>query len=377
MSEPSRLWADVAVLAVDRLSTTVEGMHQAIARPWFRLAGPAGTQLGSLYANATAGAYRGVRAIARGAGQVHELAQREPMKQPSRRSDTVQAAANALWGDELERRGSSMAIGMAVRSRDGAAVTLDSGSLSAVFPAASGRLVVLLHGLGQTERCFGGSDTSSGLAGSIESSLSTPVLVRYNSGRSVAANGRALADLLAELIVHWPVPVSEIALVGYSMGGLVARAAIDAGLAAGGRWVGDVRHVVTIAAPHAGSPIEKVVEMTARSLMVAPQTKPLAGFLGSRSAGIQDLHSGVDLPPSFDGIEHHVIAAVVTSSAESPIGSVIGDLVVRPASAVGRVKLLVDDQAVIGGRRHFDILDDPSMVDRVLGWIDPARAGRD
>ena len=58
------------------------------------------------------------------------------------------------------------------------------------------------------------------------------------------------------------------------------------------------------------------------------------------------------------------------------MGSVVGDLVVRPASAFGRVKLLVDNQATIGGRRHFDILDDPSLVDRILGWIEPGRAGR-
>ena len=374
MSEPTQPWGDLAVLAVDRVSVTVEGMHQAIAGPWFRLAGPAGSRLGELYADVVAGVYGSVRMISRGVGGVSNAVQSDPTNQPARGSDAVQAFANAVWGDELERRRSSMAIDMAVRSRDGAAVPLDSGSLSAAFPAASGRVVVLLHGLGQTERCFEGSDTSTGLAGAIESSLSTPVLVRYNSGLSVAVNGRELAGLLGEMMEHWPVPVSEIALVGFSMGGLVARAAIDAGLAGGDRWIDVVRHVVTIAAPHAGSPIEKAVEVTALSLMVAPQTKPLAGFLRSRSAGIRDLHSGVDLPPSFEGIEHHVIAAVVTSKSESRVGAVVGDLVVRPSSAMGRVKLFVDNQAVIGGRRHFDILDDPALIDRVVGWIEPARA---
>ena len=311
--------------------------------------------------------------VARGAGRVSNILQSQSTTQPTTRSDAVQAFANAVWGDELERRGSSMAIDMAVRSRDGAAVPLDGRSLSTAFPAASERIVILLHGLGQTERSFEVPDTATGLAGAIESSSSTPVLIRYNTGRSVAVNGRELSDLLGKVIEHWPVPVSEIALVGYSMGGLVARSAVHDGLARGDRWIDVVRNLVTIAAPHAGSPIEKAAEVTARSLMVAPQTKPLAGFLGSRSAGIRDLHSGVDLPPSFDGIEHHVIAAVVSSSAESPVGSIIGDLVVRPASALGGVRLLVDNQVIVGGRRHFDILDDPSVVDRVLGWIEPAR----
>jgi pimeloyl-ACP methyl ester carboxylesterase len=363
----------LVALTVDRIGTAVEGMHTAIARPWFQLAGPAKTPLRHTYETAISAVYGSVRAIARGAGRLSDGARVDSTAPPTLRSDSVQAFANAVWGDELARRGSSMAIDMAVRSRDGAAVPLDSRSLSAAFPSASGRIVILLHGLGQTERCFEGSDTSSGLARAIESSRSTPVLVRYNTGRSVTVNGGELADLVAGLIDDWPTPVDEVALVGFSMGGLVARAAIDAGIADGERWIDLVRHVVTIAAPHAGSPIEKAVEVTSRSLMVTPQTRPLGGFLGSRSSGIRDLRTGIDLPPSFDGVEHHVIAAVLTASPESRIGSVVGDLVVRPVSATGQVRILVDNQAIIGGRRHFDILDDPSVVDRVIGWIEPAR----
>ena len=371
-SDSPRPWGDLAVLAVDRVSTTVEDMHQAIARPWFRLAGPVGEQLRVLHSSATAGVYRTVRTIARGAGRTSDFLLGASTAQPTRRSDAIQAAANALWGDELARRGTSMAIDIAVRSRHGAPVALDSVAVAEAFPSPSDRIVVLLHGLGQTERCFEGSGASAGMAAAIESSPSTPVFVRYNTGRSVSVNGGELADLLGELIECWPVAVTEIALVGYSMGGLVARAAIDAGLAGGDRWVELARHVVTIASPHSGSPIEKAVEATSRSLMVAPQTRPLGGLLGSRSEGIQDLRSGVDLPPSFDGMEHHVIAAVTTARAESRVGSVVGDLVVRPASAIGRMKLIADNQAIVGGRRHFDILDDPAVVERVLGWIEPA-----
>lgn len=293
------------------------------------------------------------------------------------RSDAVQAFANAVWGDEMERQRSSMAIEMAVRDRSGTAVSLDQASVAVAFPAPTNRLVVLLHGLGQTERRFTASDASRGLAGAFESSSWTPVFVRYNSGRSVSINGHDLAELLDELTGHWPVPVSGVALVGFSMGGLVARAAIDAGNTSDDRWVDSVRHVVTIAAPHSGSPIEKAVEAASRSLMVAPQTRPLGGFLTQRSAGIRDLHSGVDLPSAFDGVEHHVIAAVTTSRADSLVGSLVGDLVVRPSSAAGLSTLFVDNHAIIGGRRHYDILDDPSIADRILGWIesDPACPG--
>lgn len=374
MSEPVRPWVDLLVLAIDRISTTVEDMHGAIARPWFRLAGPADRRLQGLHTQATAGVYRSVRSAARTAGRVSDLVEPASTTVRDSRSDAVLAFANAVWGDDLTRQSSPMATAMTIRSPHGVTIPLDRDSVAESFPAPSDRIVVLLHGLGQTERCFTSSDTSPGLAAAIEASPSTPVLVRYNSGRSVPANGEDLADLLGELIEHWPVPVTEISLVGYSMGGLVARAAIHSGRAGDARWAEVVRHLVTIAAPHAGSPIEKAVEVASRSLMVAPQTRPLAGFLQSRSAGIQDLRSGVDLPSSFDGVEHHAVAAVVTSNAGSSFGSLFGDLVVRPSSAVGRTDLRVDSEAVIGGRRHFDILDDPTMIDRVLDWLEPARA---
>lgn len=368
-------WGDLAALTVDRVSATVEDMHRAIARPWFRLAGPAGEQLREAYTNATSVVYRSVRMIARGGGRMSDTVVRNSTSRSTGRSDAVQAFANAVWGDEMERQRSAMAIEMAVRDRFGTAIPLDPDSLSMAFPTASNRILLLLHGLGQTERRFLSRNGSRGLADALESSSWTPVPVRYNSGLAVPVNGRDLAELLGELIDHWPVPVTEVAFVGYSMGGLVARAAIDSGRAEDDRWTTAVRHVVTIAAPHSGSPIEKAVEMASRSLMVAPQTRPLGGFLAQRSAGIRDLHSGVDLPPSFDGVEHHVVAAVMTSDADSRLGALVGDLVVRPSSAIGRLTLSADSHAVIGGRRHYDILDDPSIADRVLGWIAADRDG--
>ncbi len=41
----------------------------------------------------------------------------------------------------------------------------------------------------------------------------------------VRANGVALAALMQRVVDEWPVPVTRVALVGHSMGGLVIRAA--------------------------------------------------------------------------------------------------------------------------------------------------------
>lgn len=369
MTEPARPWGELFALTIDRFSETVEGMHDAIVQPWFRHTGPAGMHVGAAYAATTTGVYRSVRAVASLAGRISDSVRTGSSTDPTPRSDAVQAFANAVWGDELARRDSAMAVGLGVRDREGFAVELETDSLERAFPEAAGRVVVLLHGLGQTERCFSASDTVPGLVEALALSSFTPVPVRYNSGRSVADTGEELAGLLDELIEHWPVRVTEIALVGYSMGGLVARAAAASGHANDSRWVDAVRHVVTVAAPHSGSPIEKAVVAAERSLMVAPQTRPLGRFLRQRSAGIRDLRSGSDLPASFDGIKHHLIGAVITSDATHPVGSLFGDLIVRPASATGP-GLVAHNRHLIGGLRHFDILHEPTVAARILEWIE-------
>ena len=52
---------DLLALATERLTLPVEGIHDAIADRWFRLAGPAAAPAQRAYRAATAGIYRSVR----------------------------------------------------------------------------------------------------------------------------------------------------------------------------------------------------------------------------------------------------------------------------------------------------------------------------
>ncbi|MBM3390712.1 MAG: hypothetical protein FJY34_01875 [Betaproteobacteria bacterium] len=61
-------------------------------------------------------------------------------------------------------------------------------------------------------------------------------LRRDNSGRHISTNGRELADRIEALLGNWPVPVEELAILGHSMGGLLARSAWHYGTAAGHAW---------------------------------------------------------------------------------------------------------------------------------------------
>jgi pimeloyl-ACP methyl ester carboxylesterase len=220
------------------------------------------------------------------------------------------------------------------------------------------------------------------------------VHIRYNTGAHVSENGRRLASLLESLVAAWPVAVDDVALVGHSMGGLVARSACDAAASAGHVWPRRVRHLVTLGSPHTGAPLEKVVHAAAWALRAVPEARPIADILDMRSAGIRDLRFGylrdqdwLDEDPAallddrsgqvalLDGCTHTFITATVTRDPDHPLGHAVGDVLVRTDSAGGRhrtraIPLPPEHVIHIGGLNHFDLLDHPLVYEqlrRVLG----------
>ena len=129
------------------------------------------------------------------------------------------AALNGLYGDRLEAEGSVLAIPMQVRRRG----------------EPKPDIAVFLHGLGETEHAWGNPSYGDRL----EAELGyTPVFIRFNTGRRISENGASLAGLLDALVAEWPVEVRRLALIGHSMGGLVARSACHHG----GAWTRHVKH---------------------------------------------------------------------------------------------------------------------------------------
>ncbi len=285
---------------------------------------------------------------------------------------------NGLWGDSFDRARSPFGIRLGLRAADGTPIPAEPNSLSRAFPAATTRLVVLLHGLGESERCWLSADDSD-LPSALESDGFTVLSVRYNSGLSVNENGSDLAALLESVATSWPVAVGSIDLVGHSMGGLVAGAAIGAARTAEHRWVHLTRHLVAIASPHLGSPIEKGVQFISDGLGVFAETRPLQGFLQQRSVGIKNLRHGVkDDGAEFGDIQLHYVAATITTDSNHPIGSLIGDLVVRVGSATGRGRSqpLASDVFVVGGRNHASLLRDADVRSQIRTWLASSRSAR-
>jgi pimeloyl-ACP methyl ester carboxylesterase len=255
---------------------------------------------------------------------------------------------------------------------------------------------VFVHGLMETEHTWRiGARRLGGTYGSrLRDDLGrTPVYVRYNTGRHVSENGRSLADLLADAFEAWPVPVEEIAIVGHSMGGLVARSACHQASEEGAAWVSRVRHVVSLGTPHMGAPLAQAVHYASAALWKVPETRPLAGLLRRRSAGIRDLRHGslVDEDwrgrdpdalrrivccevPLLDGATHCFVSATVTRNPHHPIGRLVGDSLVLAPSASGRsrtrrIPFRDEHGHHLGGTHHLALLNHPEVYSRLRDWL--------
>src|SRR3954468_3021645 len=378
-------------LAFAELAEAVGGIgavHRAIAGRAFAHAGPGARPAQVGHDAIAAGVYAAVAGALRlaGAGAARLVPRGELSATP--RGALVVGVLDGLRGDALERAGRPLAGPLAVGVR-GRPVPPERPALAAAFPHATPRLVVFLHGLMETEVSWrlGGRPT---YGARLERDLgATSIEVRYNSGRHISENGRSLAALFEDVVAAWPVPVAEIALLGHSMGGLVARSACHRAAGEDMAWVRRVRHVVSLGSPHMGAPLEQAVHYAGAALHAVPETRPLAGFLRRRSAGIRDLRQGslVDDDwegrdpdalraaacrevPLLEGATHCFVAATLTRSARHPVGRLLGDALVLEASACGRgracsIPFRTEDGMHLGGVHHLALLNPPAVFERL------------
>jgi pimeloyl-ACP methyl ester carboxylesterase len=367
--------ADSGVELLSGVVGAVEGVHRALAS--------------GVHDVISSGVYDTVRAgIAVGSGVVGVVAQLAGIRSPLAvvgESGVVQRAvgvANGAFTEHADSRGGAVPAAMTVRLGR-CRVDLDRDSLTAAYPSASGRVVVFLHGLVETERSWfhrsepekarTGTDFGSRLAEDLSCS---PVYVRYNTGRHICDNGRELAGLLRELVEQWPVPVTEIVLIGHSMGGLVARSAVHQ--AGGMPWLSKVTRLVCLGSPHTGSPIERGVVRAAALFGRVAVLAPVVRLLALRSDGIKDLARGSVRPAdSTDeqpvatvvpaGVRQYFVVATLSRSEGSLWGRLVGDLLVAPSSA-GDASQAADVEW-LGGLHHFDLLHHDTVYDAVLGWL--------
>ncbi|MFZ0625727.1 MAG: alpha/beta fold hydrolase [Acidimicrobiia bacterium] len=360
-------------VTTERLTYPVEGMHRAILQRWLGMAGPRAVPGRRLAGGLTASVYYTVRlggraieaAISIGAGLASERANLRPLWETTR-GRYVQSIFNGVWGDRFEEDGSQFRIELGLRDANGGPIPISS--LGRTFPNPTGRVVILLHGLGETERCWRSPDAPD-LIDELETDGFSVLRMRYNSGRAVSETGSDLARFIEEVRLAWPVPIDEIDLIGHSMGGLVARSSVEVARASGYPWVELVRHLVAIGTPHLGSPIEKGVQLVSDGLGLFKETRPLKAFLGQRSAGIRDM-GGINREfDHLDAIDRHIVAGVVTTRPNHPLGVLFGDLVVRVGSATAGGHMDPSDRLVVGGRKHADLIRDQEVISQIRTWL--------
>lgn len=365
----------LAIGAVTGVTDVVEAMHRTIAG----VTPPLGKARGTRTRGIAGIVYRSVRGVTKvvGAGLEAALDLAAPLLGPAPTHparENFQAALNGVFGDHLAATGNPLAIPMQWR-RQGRALPLVPDPLARALPEASPRLLLMIHGLCMTDHQWRRGEHDHGEKLAAEFGLS-PVYLRYNSGRSVAENGRELAGLLEKLLAAWPVPVESLTVLGHSMGGLVARSAVDVAESDGLAWRSRLRTMAFLGTPHHGAPLERAGHFADRLLTLSPYSAPIARIGGARSAGIQDLRHGHVRPPGPRGerqpvplpreVRTHVIAASATAS-ESAM-RLRGDGLVPVASALGQhpdrrhgLDLPEDRQHIVRGCNHFALLDDPRV----------------
>jgi pimeloyl-ACP methyl ester carboxylesterase len=386
----------LTTLGFDELARVTGGIgsiQRAVSGRVFRAVGPGAALVRPIHEGITTGVYRGLgagtRAMGAGAGAL--ASRREgPLISSTSRGSALIAAITGLTGDQLEEERSPLAQPMAVRLA-GKPVDLEPDMVAAAFPNATDRIVVFLHGLMETEFSWGARET---YGARLERELGyTPVYVRYNSGLHISQNGRCLSELMDELVAAWPVQVERVALVGHSMGGLVARSACHRGAEDGADWAQHVKTSISLGTPHMGAPLEQAVHYMSAGLARLPETRPLANFLRRRSGGIRDLRQGslVDEDgrdcdrdalkaaacaevPLLEGASHCFVSATVTRSDRHPVGRLIGDTLVLKPSATGRsrtrrIPFEEEFGMHVGGAHHFALLNHPAVYEKLRAWL--------
>ncbi|KAA0021725.1 esterase/lipase family protein [Antrihabitans cavernicola] len=400
----ARALAELALVELGGAVGGIHNVHRAVSDRIFKGVGlglPRAARPAKLIHDTIAdGIYKAVGTTAKGAGQVAGQTVDVRLDGGKLLSETSRGAAlmsivAGLRGDVLETEGSPLVSPMAVRV-DGVVVPPESTALAAAFPQATGRLVVFLHGLMETEMAWrlGGRASYGELL--IDELGVTPVFLRYNSGRRVSANGRSLSELLEQLVAAWPVPVEEIALVGHSMGGLISRSAAYQADSDGKYWVRRVHHLICLASPHMGAPLEQLVHFASAGLNVLPETRPFGRLLRRRSVGIRDLRQGslvdgdwdgreVDAlskavlqdVPLLDGVMHCFVTAQISRSPSRPLGKLIGDGLVLMPSGSGRSKRRIigfreEDGLHVSSANHLSLLNHPAVYDKLVVWLSTA-----
>ena len=310
---------------------------------------------------------------------------------------------NGVIGDLLETQKSRLSIPMAFYPKGPRSAGSEGKRLSVL--AEGGKICVLAHGSCTSEKdwSFRG-DPSKDYGSLLRADLGfQPLYLRYNSGLHISTNGKRFSDLLEKMILRSPKKVTEIVLLGHSMGGLIFRSACYYGKKEKKKWVGLVKKIFYVGSPHWGTHFEKFGKLTTTILRLIPTlpTKAISALIEHRSAGIKDLRHGYLIDEDWQGqgaddlfyihknkvplletAEHYLICSTLSKSLNSRAGRLFGDGMVHPGSGTGnglfpssRIGFREDHCKIFPGVSHYNLLKTMKVYRQIRVWCHSSRHG--
>ncbi len=389
--------AQLLTLALPAAVEITEAVHQAVLSGM----GIKGRDEGKT-SGITGLVYKGVHGAANTLGSgINGLLTRLPPTPPMHHiPETPKRAAliatlNGVMGDALVESHNALATPMTLRYQG---EPLDWQAMPTDLPR-EGRVLLMVHGLCmndlQWQTLYQGEPVNHGeqLANALGYQ---PFYVRYNSGLPIAQNGQALALLLEQLLTHWPGDLKEITIMGYSMGGLVARSACHHAGVAGLTWPAHLANLIFLGTPHHGAPLEHAGHWLEQLLPASAYTEPFVRLTRLRSTGIKDLRHGKVIEtiappdpavPMRDprkplplpcGVNCYAIAATTAAKRSLLANRLIGDGLVPLRSALGQhsearhqLAFLPAHTLIVYRTSHMALLGSPQVGQQLLRWLSP------
>lgn len=415
-----RGFTQLTVQAVTGVTRVVEGVHESV----LQTVGVSSRKASGATGGLTGLIYRIIYATTRLTGKALDkgleklLPKSDPTTQQQANSsqrEILLSVLNGVIGDRLAHENSSFAMAMELRYQ-GKPINLQSEQQPSAqaLSGETGKLLIMVHGLCLSDRQWQLPQQDQGVKqgvahGEVLASKFgySPIYLRYNSGLHISQNGRELSQALEALIKRWPVPVSELSILGHSMGGLVARSAAYYAQNDGLEWQGKLKNLIFLGTPHHGAPLERAGHWIDTVLGKTRYSAPFARLGKLRSSGIKNLRHGYicdqdwraiqsegnqatthKVIPLPDNVNCYAIAASNTSqpqvspevspevSSLAPAQHLIGDGLVPIDSALGVDQLperclafQADNQWIAYETSHMALLSSSKVNNQLQHWL--------
>lgn len=424
--------SQLAVIGIIETTSIVEAIHREIV---LRPLGLLDHKYGRLWTKGIAGrvynVVRGITSIvghslAIGINQYHHLVRHKEKQPIPERLSRVVYVINGVMGDHLVTNHNPIAIPMMFYNSQGDALPLtlydkyQNPSLKQEiqfphfkkspqsfnhdwqlieqrqFERLSSKITIILHGLCMGYVNWKPSHEKSLGQQILKSQPDTSVLyLNYNTGRRISTNGRNFSELMQALMAKHP-HVTEINLIGHSMGGLVCRSALHYGGEFVESWTHKVNKLIMLGTPHHGAVLERIGDTVQKSI----SKLPFAGALGKlgdiRSTGIIDLRHGSirdedwhsltsrsvlpdserHITPLPDNVTAYCLAGSLSNEEDdSSLSQVVGDGLVTIESALGEhteqhtLKVQENHKAIFYGVGHMNLMSDSGVLQQVVDWL--------